>query len=241
MNSHVLLAALAITASLLTACGQSNPSAADSKAQPATAPATAPAPALATAPAPAPTAELPSAQQAAAPAQVSPAMKPAVTVSLTKSGQLVIQGLASKVPAAWTPSPTSNNMRIAQFALPTTPGAEAGEVVAYYFSSGQGGSREANIERWASQFSSADGKLVVPKISTSKSGDTEVTVVELQGTYTRGVGMGPTGGAKPDQTLIIAMIETSIGQIILHMYGPNKPISLQRDNFLNLAKGFRPV
>lgn len=217
MNPHIL-AALAIAAGSLTACEQSSPAAADSNAQPA------------------PAVQLPVVQQAAAPAQM-----PAATVPLTKSDQLVIQGLASQVPAAWTPSQPGSTMRVAQFALPTAAGADTGEVVAYFFSTGQGGSHEANIERWASQFASADGRPVAPKISTGKSGDTEVTVVELQGTYARGVGMGPTGDAKPDQTLIIAMVETSIGRITLQIYGPSKTVSTQRDGFLKLAKGFHPA
>ena len=94
---------------------------------------------------------------------------------------------------------------------------------------------------WTSQFASADGKPVAPKISTEKSGDTEVTLVELQGTYARGAGMGMADAAKPDQILLIAMVETSAGRITLQIYGPSKTVSAQRDNFLKLAKGFRPA
>jgi hypothetical protein len=154
---------------------------------------------------------------------------------------LVIQGLASQVPAGWTPSQPSSTMRVAQFALPPAAGMEPGEVAVYFFPTGQGGSHEANIERWTSQFAGADGKPVTPKTSVSKSGDTEVTLVELQGTYARGVGMGPVGDAKPDQTLMIAMVEASSGRITLQMYGPNKTVAAQRDNFIKLAKGFRPA
>ena len=170
-----------------------------------------------------------------------PAVVPAATQTLAKSDKLVIQGFASQVHPAWTPSQPSSTMRVAQFSLPPAAGADAGELAAYFFPTGQGGSHEANIERWASQFVSADGKPVTPQINTGKSGDTEVTVVELQGTYARGVGMGPTGDAKPNQTLMIAMVETAIGRITLQMYGPSKTVSAQRDHFLKLAKGFRPA
>lgn len=184
---------------LITACGQSNTSSADSKT----------------------------------PAAVVPAVAPA-----EQSVKLVIQGFASTVPGSWTPSQPSSPMRVAQFALPAAAGADVGELAAYFFPTGQGGSHQANIERWASQFTSADGKTVAPKVSTSKSGDMEVTLVELQGTYARGVGMGPTGEAKPDQTLMVAMVETTIGRITLQMYGPSKTLSAQRDSFLKLAQGF---
>lgn len=130
-------------------------------------------------------------------------------------------------------------MRVAQFTVPPAAGAEAGELAAYFFPTGQGGSHQANIERWTSQFAGGDGKAVAAKVSTSKSGDMEVTLVELQGTYARGVGMGPTGEAKPDQILMVAMVETAVGRITLQLYGPSKTLSAQRDSFLKLATGFR--
>jgi hypothetical protein len=157
------------------------------------------------------------------------------------AGKLMIQGFAAPVPTGWTPAQPSSSMRVAQFSLPAAPGSDPGEVAAYYFPTGQGGSHEANIERWASQFAGADGKPVAPKTSVSKSGDIEVTLVELNGTYARGVGMGPTGDAKPDQTLMIAMVEVPKGRITLQMYGPNKTVAAQRDSFVKLAKGFRPA
>lgn len=132
-------------------------------------------------------------------------------------------------------------MRFAQFVLPAAAGAEPGELAAFFFPTGQGGSHEANIERWTSQFVSADGKPVAPKISASKSGGIAVTLVELQGTYARGVGMGPAGDAKPNQTLLVALVETSVGRITLQTYGPSKTIAAQRDSFVKFAKDFRPA
>lgn len=222
MNSPILAAlAIAVSSLVVTACQQASPPAADSTAQ------TTPAASV-------------SDQQATALAHMS-AAAPVEATPLAKSGSLVIQGLASPIPDAWTPSQPSSTMRVAQFALPAAAGTEAGEVAVYFFSAGEGGSHEANIERWTSQFVTTDGNPVTPKITTSKGGDHEVTLVELQGTYARGVGMGPTGDAKPDQTLLIAMVETPVGRITLQMYGPSKTVAAQRDNFLKLAKGFGPA
>lgn len=251
-----LLTTLAIAASSLfvAACGQSNQPAAGNQAQPAPAaapqaapqaaiPAAPPAtPASATAaaaPAPAPVAAPVAAAPAPAPS-AAPAAGPAAVMA-AHAGKLMIQGFAAPVPTGWMPAQPSSSMRVAQFSLPAAPGSDPGEVAAYYFPTGQGGSHEANIERWASQFAGADGKPVAPKTSISKNGDTEVTLVELNGTYARGVGMGPTGDAKPDQTLMIAMVEVPKGRITLQMYGPNKTVAAQRDSFVKLAKGFRPA
>jgi hypothetical protein len=165
--------------------------------------------------------------------------KPTAAVPAEQSNKLVIQGFGSSVPGSWTPSQPSSPMRVAQFTVPPAAGAEAGELAAYFFPTGQGGSHQANIERWTSQFAGGDGKAVAAKVSTIKSGDMEVTLVELQGTYARGVGMGPTGEAKPDQILMVAMVETAVGRITLQLYGPSKTLSAQRDSFLKLATGFR--
>lgn len=220
-------AALTIAAGTLavTGCGQSSAPETD-KAQASTPQAVAPAPET-------------TAPIAAAP--VLATVEPVVTTPPAKSDKLVIQGFASPVPSAWTPMQPSSTMRVAQFSLPAAAGAEAGELAAFFFRTGQGGSHEANIERWTSQFATADGKPVAPKISASKGGDFTVTLVELQGTYARGVGMGPAGDAKPDQTLLVALVETPIGRITLQTYGPSKTIAAQRDNFVKLAKGFRPA
>lgn len=225
MNSR-LLATLAIAASslVLAACGQSDkPQAADQSQPAAAAPLNAASPAAAAQPA----------DSSHAPTAVGGAQ--------VKEGKLVIQGLASQIPAGWTPTQLSSTMRVAQFGLPAAAGAEPGEVAVYFFPTGQGGTQEANIERWVSQFTSADGKPVKPQTSTSKSGDTEVTLVELQGSYARGVGMGPSGDAKPDQTLMIAMTEAPVGRITMQMYGPSKTVAAQRESFVKFAKGFRPV
>ena len=233
-----MFASLAIAASSLvvTACGHSNTPAPASGA--ATAPANQSAPLQTGAATPEPT------MATVAPAPAAVAVAPAPTVAVVapaaKSEKLVVQGFSSQVPGVWTPTQPSSPMRFAQFALPPS-GAESGEVAGYFFATGKGGSHEDNIERWVSQFVSTDGKPVVPKVSTSKSDGGEVTLVELHGNYARGIGMGPTGNPKPDQTLMVAMVETSAGRITLQMYGPNKTVSAQRKNFVKLANGFHPA
>ena len=181
--------------------------------------------------------------QSTAPATLgtsAPAQDSAAATALM-ANKLVVNGLASQVPAAWMATQPSSTMRIAQFALPPADGAEAGELAVFYFPTGQGGSHDANIQRWSSQFSGDDGKPVTPKVTVEKSGDTEFSLVELHGTYARGVGMGPTGDAKPGQSLLVALVETNVGRITLQMYGPAKTVAVHRDGFIKFSKNFRPV
>lgn len=196
-----------------------------------------PAASVAAAPVAAPLAPPVAAAVAEAPA---PAAAPAVVAAAPAApGQLTVQGFAAPVPAGWVPAQPSSSMRVAQFSLPALLGGEGAEVAAFFFPTGQGGSHEANIERWASQFAGPDGKPGKPELSVRKLADSEVSLVELKGTYARGVGMGPTGDAKPGQTLMIAMVETAAGRITLQMYGPSKAVAAQRENFIRLATGFR--
>ncbi len=60
--------------------------------------------------------------------------------------------LAYDVPKDWKTVETSSSMRLAQWSY----GAKS-EVVIFYFGSGQGGSVEANLDRWYGQFQQPDG------------------------------------------------------------------------------------
>lgn len=164
---------------------------------------------------------------------------PAVAVVAAPGIPISVQGYTGTAPGGWIAEAPSSSMRFAQFAVPAAAPLEAGEVAAFFFGPGQGGSQEANIERWASQFAGADGKTGIPAITSDNSGALAVTLVELRGLYSRGVGMGPDGEAKPDQTLLIALVETPVGRITLQIYGPSKTVAAHRDGFVKLAKGFR--
>ena len=60
-------------------------------------------------------------------------------------------GIKWSVPRAWSDQPGSS-MRVATYKVPGPKGAEAGEVAVFFFGSGQGGSVDANVERWSRQF-----------------------------------------------------------------------------------------
>src|SRR5213080_390657 len=67
-------------------------------------------------------------------------------------------GLRWTAPAGWS-SEAPRPMRAATYSVPPAPGDRAGgEVVINYFGPGQGGSVDANIERWKSQMQGPDGK-----------------------------------------------------------------------------------
>src|SRR5258705_6661060 len=77
--------------------------------------------------------------------------------------------IKAKVPSEWTEQTPSSSMRKAQYVLPKVAGdGEDGELAVFYFGMGQGGSVEANIERWIGQIAQPDGSSSKEKAKTKK-------------------------------------------------------------------------
>jgi hypothetical protein len=150
-------------------------------------------------------------------------------------------GLRSAVPAAWVAAQPQSNMRLAQFIVPAAgDDGEGAEMVVYYFGPAQGGTLEANVGRWQSQFTGPDGGPVEPQI-TELEGAFKATLVSLRGSYARGVGMGPTGDALPDRMLLAAIVETPEGKLYPQLHGPAELVVAARPAFVGFIEGLVPV
>jgi hypothetical protein len=149
-------------------------------------------------------------------------------------------GMRSHVPAGWVAEAPQSNMRVAQFSVPAAGEGDGAAFVVYYFGPGQGGSLEANLERWQSQFSSADGGPVEPDI-TELSGALPATLVSLRGSYARGVGVGPAGDALPDRMLLAGVVETPKGNLYPQLHGPAALVAAQQPAFVAFIEGLEAV
>jgi hypothetical protein len=98
---------------------------------------------------------------------------------------------------------------------------------------------EANVQRWESQFGAPDGKPVKAVQHKAKAGGMAVTWAELNGTYARGVGMGQESTAKPNQTLLAAVVETPQGNITFHLYGAKASVANARKAFEAMVNGLK--
>jgi hypothetical protein len=154
-----------------------------------------------------------------------------------QGAQFSALGYVAPVPKLWQAQPPASNFRLAQYRVPGAAGDA--ECVVFYFGKGQGGTVAANIQRWSSQFVSADGKRVEPKTQTRMANGLLVTTVELNGTYARGVGTGPQGDAKPNQTLLVAVIEAPEGNLTFQLYGARETVAANRKSFEAMVGGFR--
>ena len=68
------------------------------------------------------------------------------------TGANAVAGISWSIPGGWSEHPP-RQMRVATYVVPAASGdAEGGECAVFYFGNDQGGSVEANIERWVAQF-----------------------------------------------------------------------------------------
>jgi hypothetical protein len=147
--------------------------------------------------------------------------------------------ITSSVPADWVASEPSSGMRLLQFTVPADDAGEAAQLVVYYFGPGQGGSLDANVGRWSSQFAADDGP--VEPVITPLEGELPATLVELTGSYARGVGIGPTGDALPNRTLLAGVVETPQGNLYPQLHGPAEVVAKHRADFVRFITEMKPV
>ncbi|MBX9577037.1 MAG: hypothetical protein K2W97_01005 [Chthoniobacterales bacterium] len=121
-------------------------------------------------------------------------------------------------PDTWKWEVPISPMRKAQLTIPGKNGATA-LVTFFYFGPGQGGTVQANVDRWAAQFTAIDATPIKATTTTQKINATTVTFVSARGTFLSGMPGGPTQ-ACADYALRGAILESSQGDVYVKMTGP---------------------
>src|SRR4030095_1337766 len=166
------------------------------------------------------------------------------TVVSTNSPQAsapVSQGdLRLKAPPAWVSERPSSSMRVSQYQLPAADGdAEAASLVVYYFGAGQGGSVDANLERWIGQMQTADARPEkdAARTETSRVNGMKVTLLDIAGTYAGGdMGGGGSAQSKPNFRMRAGVIETPKGAYFIKLVGPEKTVARWDQEFQEFIK-----
>ena len=110
-------------------------------------------------------------------------------------------GVAWTVPAGWEAGP-ARQMRIATYRIHAIAGdPEDAECAVYFFGTGQGGTVEANLDRWAHQFTSPDGQSPAPPAKMEKRviAGLKVSTLTVSGTYLGAGGMMSSGASEEAQ------------------------------------------
>jgi hypothetical protein len=143
-------------------------------------------------------------------------------------------GVKWSVPKAWTDQPGSS-MRVATYRVPGAKGAEPGGVAVFFFGPGQGGTVDANVERWSRQF---EGTPPAER-SAKRVNGLAVSLVRLGGTYLAPGGpMMQSQGKKPDYRLLGAIVEVPEGMLFLKLTGPAATVAAAQADFDALVASF---
>ena len=150
--------------------------------------------------------------------------------------------LRFKAPDGWITEKASSLMRVAQYKLPRVEGdKEDASLVLYYFGSNQGGTAQANIDRWIGQMQQPDGGDSKSKAKTDSLivNGLKVTTVDVTGTYTAEMAPGSqTFHNDNDYRLRAAVIETSKGNYFVKLVGPAKTIARWDQAYTDYLKSF---
>lgn len=135
-------------------------------------------------------------------------------------------------------------MRLATYTVPAAKGdRDSGECGVFYFGQGQGGSVEANLDRWIGQFAQADGQpsKSVAKIDHRVIKGLKITTVDLSGTY-NGMGgpMQPVGKPAPGYRLLGAIVEGPEGLVFFKFTGPAKTVAQNQPLFEKILASLGP-
>ena len=133
-------------------------------------------------------------------------------------------------PQGWNWIPVSAGMRKAQLSVPVGNGGDPAEVTFFHFGPGQGGSVQANVDRWLKQFSGGASDF-----KTEKIGETEVTFVKAFGIFSSGM---PGGPATPKEGFALrgAILESSEGDVYVKMTGPEKTVKAAQPDFIKMVE-----
>jgi hypothetical protein len=144
-------------------------------------------------------------------------------------------------PASWRRGTPSSSMRRAQYEVPGADGA--GELTVFWFGAGQGGSIDANLERWYGQFTQPDGRpsSAVATRERRTSHGLPVTITRVQGRFAGG-GMAmpgaPPAAPHDNYALLGAIVETPSGPWFFKLTGPSSTLAAATPAFDELVASF---
>jgi len=126
-------------------------------------------------------------------------------------------------------------MRVVTYRVPAASGdGEPGELGVFFFGTGEGGSVDANVDRWIAQFAPESGSAKPARRVESVKG-IRVSRVSVEGTYTSGMPGGPKT-PKTGFALLGAIAEGPGGNVFFKLTGPRKTVQKAASQFDALVR-----
>ena len=150
--------------------------------------------------------------------------------------------LRFKAPDGWVSEKASSSMRVAQYKLPKIEGdKEDASLVLYYFGANQGGTAQANIDRWIGQIQQPDGSDSKSKAKTDSLtiNGLKVSTVDVTGIFTAEMAPGSQTFHNDDNyRLRAAVVETPKGNYFVKLAGPAKTVARWDQEYNDYLKSF---
>ena len=173
----------------------------------------------------------------------SQAQAQAVTAAETRAFNIAGSSILLEAPASWKRVQPKSGIVETEFSIPSAADLPPGRMTVM----GAGGSVQANVDRWYSQFTQPDGSDTKQKAVTKtiKIAGCTVTMVDVSGTFKDAPG-GPFAGGKtidrPDYRMLAAIVETpGSGSQFLKFYGPAATVAQEADGFRTMIEGMVPA
>ena len=149
-----------------------------------------------------------------------------------------VAGLRWTPPAGWKSEGTAP-MRAATYRIqPAAGDKDTAEFVVYFFGQGEGGSVEANLERWKGQFRTPAGQVAAAKTAKRTVHGLPVTTIDAAGDYSGMGGPIAKGPAVRGYRLLGAIIENPGGNLFIKFTGQAKTIEQNQAKFEQLLMSF---
>ena len=153
------------------------------------------------------------------------------------AGGSPVGGVGWEVPEPFRSQTPSSSMRVAEYLFPEEAGETAGTLTVFYFGRGQGGSVQANIDRWVGQFTLPSGRE--PSVERSEVNGLAVTVIDVTGTYNGGMGSAE-GAPSSGQRMLGAIVEGPEGPVFFKMVAEATLVARAVAPFGELVASFHP-
>lgn len=155
--------------------------------------------------------------------------------------QLADSKLSCETPGTWRVVKPANRLLEHEFAVDPPKDVKSSHARMTIMQAG--GTVEANISRWISQFkdTEAGADRSAAKVEKQAINGMTVTTVEITGTYMEAL-RGPFGPKTPRENyrLVGAIVETGIaGNYFFKLVGPDMTVSPARDAFLEMLKSLK--
>ena len=177
----------------------------------------------------------------AAPApQAAPAAPAEKAAPSAAAGGVSAGGLRWDAPKPFVSRTPKSSMRAAEYGLESDAQSE---LAVFYFGADQGGTVEANMSRWISQFKQADGSEAPSKRGERSVHGMSVATVEATGTYNGGMGApgAPPPAAISEAMLLGAIAKGPQGSVFFKLVGSRASVEAARPAFDLLIESLQPA